>query len=72
MCWHCCSATEFCGNDAGDGLWCGEGNQPAYSYAKIDPSSTLCGERPGPITSSARAPPATFYGHVALCQPISE
>ena len=66
MCWHCCSASGFCGKDAGDGLWCGEGNQPAYSYAKIDPSSNLCGKRPMPITSWV-----TRTSGTAFRQPIS-
>ena len=42
MCRHCCSSTGFCGTDDGDGLWCGAGNQPEYSYAKLDPGGSLC------------------------------
>jgi len=43
VCWHCCSSQGFCGTDDGGGLWCGEGNQPQFSYAKLDPGSAQCG-----------------------------
>ncbi len=58
ICRHCCGSTGFCGKDDGDGLWCGEGNQPLYSYAKIEPDGTQCAAPPSlPPSPPPPSPP---------------
>jgi len=65
ICRHCCSSTGFCGN--GD-LWCGAGNQPGLSYAKIDPSGALCAPPPSPPL----LPPPRVSQQPAQCVTMSD